>query len=119
MAMWNLSAIGQRIVGLALAIALVVAPVAPALADCAAAKPVAGHTAATMPPCDTPCQDCATKAEKKSCQGDCICVTAMLSFTPVAMAGIALAQQPAPHAFSPHLTLAHPPDTPPPRTLLV
>lgn len=116
--MWDLSTIAKRIISLALALALVVAPVAPAFADCMSTKSVAGAAVSqSKPPCDTPCKDCSPGAEK-SCQGDCIFVTTFFISPADAGAFAIPAERLGPGAVIATLALVRPPDTPPPRMLL-
>ena len=114
MQMWIARTIANWMIGLTLAIA----PAASAFAACAPAEPgmTATH-AQSKPPCDMPCKDCADDAAKKLCQGDCICVkTMMASPSPIAPAAVP-ATKLDPEVIGAQLTLVHPPDTPPPRSL--
>lgn len=110
--------IANWLVSLALMTTLAFAPVASALAVCMPMKADMTMTGAqSQPPCDMPCKDCTGDASKKLCQGDCVCVKAMIA-SPLPTAMIAtLAAKLDPEIFAPQLALVHPPDTPPPRTL--
>ena len=115
--MWYLSTIVKRFVGLALAIALAVAPVVPALADCMP-EPAANMAASEHnPPCDAPCDDCSSGTEK-SCQGDCILATTAFVSPSDAGAFAIPAQRLDPGGVTQTRVLVRPPDTPPPRLFL-
>lgn len=116
--MWTLSTITKRIARIALAAALVVAPVAPAAASCMSSKPTTDVTAAVRKqPCDMPCKDCSHDA-KKSCQRDCVVVTTAFTVPPDAGAPAFPDARVDPEAVTTARALVHPPDTPPPRFLL-
>jgi hypothetical protein len=116
--MWILSAIVQRIGGVVLALALVVAPITPALADCMSNKAAGSADASeASPPCDMPCKDCSSDAEK-ACQGDCIVATTVFSSTADSVAPADPAERLDPEGVTTTRALVHPPDTPPPRSLL-
>lgn len=118
--MWTLSTIAKRIARIALAVAFVVAPMAPASAACISSQPAMQVTAeAGKRPCDTPCKDCSPGA-KTSCQGDCIVATT--TFTALAYADASVRAVPDarvdPETVTMRRALVRPPDTPPPRFLL-
>ena len=116
--MWNLPTIKKRIVGLALAMALVIAPVVPAFAECMPSKPIANMAASEHnPPCDMPCKDCSPDTEK-SCQGDCIFATTFFASLADADALAVPATRLDPLDVIATPGLVRPPDTPPPRPLL-
>lgn len=116
--MWYLSTIVKRIVSLALALALVVAPVRPAFADCMPNEPAASMADSEHnPPCDAPCKDCSSGTEK-SCQGDCILATTAFVSPSDAGAFAIPAQRLDPAGVTGTLALVRPPDTPPPRLFL-
>lgn len=118
-----LATIGRWMLGVTLAVALAFAPVVPAFADCGSGKShpdkmqMSGMTAkpAKMP-CDMPCNDCAPAPTKKGC-GDCVCVTMVLATPPAAPLWRIDLGAVEPHDIVPLLSLARPPDTPPPRSL--
>lgn len=117
--MWPARTIANWLISLALITALAVVPAATAFAACIPAEP-AMHAmdAASEPPCDTPCKGCVDDAAKKLCEGDCICVKTMIvSPSPQTMVA-AIATKLEPEIVRAQLALVHPPDTPPPRTLL-
>lgn len=116
--MWYVSTIGSRIIRLALALALVAAPVMPAVADCMPDTSTASMAASQhKPPCDAPCKDCSSGAQK-SCQGDCILATTVF-FSPSDAGGFAIpTQRLDPGGVTQTRVLVRPPDTPPPRLFL-
>jgi hypothetical protein len=116
--MWYLSTIVKRIVSLALAMALVVAPVRPSLADCMSNEPAANMAASEHnSPCDAPCKDCSPGTEK-SCQGDCILATTAFVSPSDAGTFAIRSQKLEPAGVTGTLALVRPPDTPPPRLFL-
>lgn len=119
MQMWPARTIANWMIGVALITALVVAPAASAFAACMPMKSGMTTTdAESQPPCDVPCKDCADDGAKKLCQGDCICVKTMIaSPSPIVMVAFVTTRL-DPEVISAQLALVHPPDTPPPRTLL-
>jgi len=114
-----LAAIFERLASLLLAIALVVAPISPAVAQCGSGKTSDETTAASASPCDMPCKDCAPKTTKKSCQGECVCVKTLFGQAPDTAPHLTIAFRTLPHSFVPLRAAAGPPDPPPPRTFLV
>jgi hypothetical protein len=105
--------------GLWLALTLAVAPVAGALADCLSDEPTAPIATSDAAPCDTPCKDCSSDDGEKSCLGDCVCVKIQLVSTPVGTVAALMAPRLEPREYDPPPASARPPDTPPPRTILV
>lgn len=116
--MWVLSAIVQRIGGGVLALALVVAPMTPALADCVSNKATGSADASgASPPCDMPCKDCSSDG-KKTCQDQCIAAMTVFFTTADAIATVDPTARLDPETITTTHPLIHPPDTPPPRILL-
>lgn len=111
--------IANWIVSLALITALAFAPAASAFAAC---MPGGGDmkmaTTDSKPPCDVPCKDCSSDAAKKLCKGECVCVKTMITATVSNRSAAIPAPRLDPTDVNALLAPAHPPDIPPPRTLL-
>jgi hypothetical protein len=121
------------IVGGLMAVAIALAPVAPAFgcppemqrmdAAVAATMESAAHTGmsamhtAPAKPCDSPCDDCSPDAAEKTCAGICVFATSMIAVAPASLAARTPAVLVEPHALYAPAALARPPDTPPPRSL--
>jgi len=117
--MWHARTIANWTISLALTAGLVLAPAASAFAACSATVPAASmETTSGAPPCEMPCKDCSSDATKNACKGDCVCVKTMIASPPDAAVATLQTARLDPEEIIAPLALVHPPDTPPPRTLL-
>ena len=104
---------------LALSLALALAPAAFAFPACPSmTADMSMQASSTKPPCDMPCKGCSQDATKNACKGDCVCVKTMIASPLDAPVPFLMTARLDPQDTEVQLVLVHPPDTPPPRTLL-